>query len=189
MVLWIEISPAFLAKWQESSWPKLRRFSRWVLPKLERILMIVFGIADADGVVNRQAERLERIPQPGGLRHALRQYHQPAAIERQDERLLQPPDHIEHRLGTGRVSFDDDFAREVLDVAPVEFRDERGCGRVTDGEMATAGRELQYRAVLTDDGVEAAHVAGNAAQVVEPPAGDQDDRDPLLACRADGAAH
>jgi Ni/Fe-hydrogenase subunit HybB-like protein len=44
MVLWIEISPAFLAKWQESSWPRLRRFSQWVLPKLEKILIFVFAL-------------------------------------------------------------------------------------------------------------------------------------------------
>jgi Ni/Fe-hydrogenase subunit HybB-like protein/Fe-S-cluster-containing dehydrogenase component len=45
-VLWIELSPAFLEKWQESRLPALRRFAVKTLPKLERIMpyMIALGL-------------------------------------------------------------------------------------------------------------------------------------------------
>ncbi len=46
MVLWIELSPAFLEKWQESTLPKLRTFAVWLSPKLEKAMpwMIALGL-------------------------------------------------------------------------------------------------------------------------------------------------
>jgi Ni/Fe-hydrogenase subunit HybB-like protein len=46
LVLWIEVSPAFLEKWQESPNERLRRFSTGVLPGLERALpwLIALGL-------------------------------------------------------------------------------------------------------------------------------------------------
>jgi Ni/Fe-hydrogenase subunit HybB-like protein len=46
-VLWIEISPAFLERWEESAaWPKLARFARRARPKVEKALpwLIALGI-------------------------------------------------------------------------------------------------------------------------------------------------
>lgn len=46
-VLWIELSPAFLGRWEQSSaWPGLARFARKARPKVERALpwVIVLGI-------------------------------------------------------------------------------------------------------------------------------------------------
>ena len=44
MVLWIEISPAFLEKWQRSSWPRLRRFAVKATPKLNRAMPYVIAL-------------------------------------------------------------------------------------------------------------------------------------------------
>lgn len=46
-VLWIELSPAFLERWEQaSSWPKLARFARKARPKIEKALpwVIALGI-------------------------------------------------------------------------------------------------------------------------------------------------
>ncbi|HSL81393.1 MAG TPA: Ni/Fe-hydrogenase cytochrome b subunit, partial [Thermoanaerobaculia bacterium] len=46
-VLWIELSPAFLERWEESAaWPKLARFARRARPKVEKALpwLIALGI-------------------------------------------------------------------------------------------------------------------------------------------------
>src|ERR1700681_3258442 len=48
--------------------------------------------------------------------------------------------------------------------------------------------ELEHRAVLSDDHVEAGQIARDAAQVGEPSSRHQDDRDPLLAKLGDGMA-
>jgi Ni/Fe-hydrogenase subunit HybB-like protein/Fe-S-cluster-containing dehydrogenase component len=46
MVLWIEISPAFLEKWQEASSGRLKRFAAATLPKVERAMpyLIALGL-------------------------------------------------------------------------------------------------------------------------------------------------
>jgi Ni/Fe-hydrogenase subunit HybB-like protein len=44
LVLWIEMSPVFLEKWQHSSWPRLRRFSRAALPRLDRVLVLILAL-------------------------------------------------------------------------------------------------------------------------------------------------
>ena len=46
MVLWIEVSPAFLEKWRESEATPLRRFALWASPKLETAMpwLIALGL-------------------------------------------------------------------------------------------------------------------------------------------------
>jgi Ni/Fe-hydrogenase subunit HybB-like protein len=46
VVLWIELSPAFFERWQDSAVLPLRRFSRWALPVLAKasIFIIAFGL-------------------------------------------------------------------------------------------------------------------------------------------------
>jgi hypothetical protein len=51
--------------------------------------------------------------------------------------------------------------------------------------MSTAIREVQHGAVFRDDDVEAREVAGDALQVVEPPAGHEGDENAALTCGAD----
>jgi Ni/Fe-hydrogenase subunit HybB-like protein len=44
VVLWIEISPAFMERWQESKRPWLAKFSRNARPKLEKILLPLIAL-------------------------------------------------------------------------------------------------------------------------------------------------
>src|SRR5678815_4563446 len=46
VVLWIELSPAFFERWQDSAILPLRRFSRWALPVLAKtsIFIIALGL-------------------------------------------------------------------------------------------------------------------------------------------------
>lgn len=44
MVLWIELSPAFLETWKESPRRNLRRFALWVSPRLDRILIWIIAL-------------------------------------------------------------------------------------------------------------------------------------------------
>ena len=93
----------------------------------------------------------------------LRQDHQAAAIEREDERLLERPDHLENRAGPLRVGLDDRLAGRERDAAPLKFLEEGRAGRVADDDVAAARGELEHGAVLGDDDVEAGQVAGDAA--------------------------
>jgi Ni/Fe-hydrogenase subunit HybB-like protein len=44
LVLWIEVSPAFMVQWQKSSWPRLRNFAFRAPPIFERFLIFIFAL-------------------------------------------------------------------------------------------------------------------------------------------------
>ena len=58
-----------------------------------------------------------------------------------------------------------------------------------DGDVAAAGGELEDGAVFADDRVEARKVSRHSSKIREPPARDENDRDPLLTGRPDGVTH
>jgi len=109
-------------------------------------VVVVFGISDADGVVNGQPQREQRLPESGGLADGLRQQHQAAAVEREDEWLLGGPDGLEHLSGPLGVGFDDALPGHVGDAAAAEFLQEQRTRPVPEQDMAAAGRELEDRA-------------------------------------------
>ena len=55
--------------------------------------------------------------------------------------------------------------------------------------MASAGREVEHRAVFRDDDVEAREIAGDPPQIGQPAAGDEDDGDAVLPGLGDRFAH
>jgi Ni/Fe-hydrogenase subunit HybB-like protein len=44
VVLWIELAPAFLARFKDSGPPRLQRFARWTIPVLDRALIWVIAL-------------------------------------------------------------------------------------------------------------------------------------------------
>ena len=88
--------------------------------RIEQIV-VVFGVADADRVVDRDPQREERLAQAGGLCHRLRQHHQATAIEREDERLLERPDDLENRAGPLGIGLHDRLAGRERDATPLKF--------------------------------------------------------------------
>ena len=128
------------------------------LARVEQVV-IVLGVADADRVVDRQPQRREHAREPDRLGDARRQHHETAAVERQDLRLLERANHVEHRGGAASVGLDDRIADRDVDAALEERIDESRARRVTDDRVAAALRKIEHGAVFGDDRVEAAEIA------------------------------
>ena len=98
------------------------------LARVEQVV-IVLRVADADRVVNRQPQRREHAREPDRLGDARRQHHQTAAVERQDQRLLERANHVEHGRRAAGVGLDDRFAdREYRCRAGAAHSMNRGLG-------------------------------------------------------------
>ena len=141
-------------------------------------IVVVFGIADPHRVVDRHPQRQQRLAQAGGLGDGLRQNHQPAAIERQDERLFERPDHVEHRAGPLGIGLHDRLAGRERDATPLEFLEEGRTGHMSDDHVPAARGELEHGTILSDDDVEAGQVSGDVMEIGQPASGDEDDHDP-----------
>jgi hypothetical protein len=151
-------------------------------------IVIVLGVADPNGVVNRNAQLEQGLPEPGRLCNCLRQYHQPAAVERKNERLLEPSEYFKRRARGAGVGFDNRFADRHVHVSAPQLVDE-GCVRgMAQDNMAAARWEFQDGTVFGDDDIEAREVAADPPQVRETPAGDQNHDEALLPCSGDRIA-
>ena len=124
--------------------------------------MIVLRIADADRVVNREPQRREHAREPDRFGDARRQHHETAAVERQDLRLLERANHVEHRRGPAGVGLDDRVADRDVDAALAQRLDEPRARCVADDRVTAAVRKIQHGAVFGDDRVEAAEIARHA---------------------------
>ena len=159
------------------------------LARVEQIV-VVFRVADADGVVNRDPQREQRLTEACGLADRLRQHHQAAAIERENQRLLERSDHLEDR-------------RRPIARRPRRRirRPRRGCWRrrsssrnaAFGGWPITTWRPLAGNSSTapfsaTID-VEAGEIAGDLPQIGQPAAGHEHHDDPGLPGVADRVAH
>ena len=117
--------------------------------------MIVFRVADPDRVVDRDPESEQRLSQARGFSNRLRQDHHAPAIERQDERLFERSDHVEHRAGPCRVGLDDRLTGHEGDAASLKLLQERRVRHVSQEDVSRARRKLEHRAIFSDDDVEA----------------------------------
>jgi hypothetical protein len=108
-------------------------------------VVIVFGVADPDDVVDRQSPRAQRAPQPRGFADPRRQRHQPAAVEHQHERLLLLADDLKDLVSPLRLRLDHREAGLERDAALPE-RLEHGCGghlKSQDGLCAVSRDDVQ----------------------------------------------
>ena len=133
-------------------------------------IVIVLGVADADGVVQRGAELEERTAQADRLGHAGRQNHEPSTVERQDVRLFERAHGFEDRNRFRRVGFNHAFAAHESQPAPRQLVDKELRRGMADLHMAPGRGKFDYGAVLRHDRVEHAEL-GVVAQVDQAPAG------------------
>ena len=120
-------------------------------------IVIVLRVADRRRCCESTvAARAARWRSPVDFADALRQHHEPAAVERQDQRLLKLAHRIEDRLSVRRVGLYHHLARDELHGPALELLDEGGRRRMRDGDVAAAGGELEHGAVFADHRVEAA---------------------------------
>ena len=120
------------------------------LARVEQIV-IVFGVADPDRVVDRHPEGEQRLSQSRGFADGLRQDHQATPIEGEDERLFERPDHVENRAGPLRIGLHHRLAGGEGNVASLKLLEEGRTGRMSDQDMPPTRWELEHGAIFGDD--------------------------------------
>ncbi len=144
--------------------------------------MVVLRVADAGDVVRRQLEAFEGGPETGRLVDIAGKDHHRVLVEDdlqfqaevadrfQDGRLVRPP--RRH----------DDAADRDRHAAPPQLRHEALRRRLGEEGRLLVARPVELGAVLGDDPLEQVQVAEGAPEVVQLPAGDEDE---LAARRAE----
>ena len=78
--------------------------------------VIVLGVTDSDTIVQRQAQRVQRLAQTGRFIDPLRQDHDATMVELKDERQFELPDRFQDfRCGTS-IRFNDAIAKADRDI-------------------------------------------------------------------------
>ena len=111
--------------------------------------------------------------QTRGLAHALRGGHYSPTIEQEHRRRFERPDHVEQARCVLGTRVDQALSCRKGNAATAQLGRQvlRDLGRQRRG--ASAVREVNYRAVFGDNGIDEVQVAGDPSQVIEDPSGDK----------------
>jgi hypothetical protein len=152
-------------------------------------LVVVLRVPDGECVPCRPAQDVERHAKAGGLADPLRQDHDPAAIEHQDEWELQRANYLQQLWGVvcGRV--DDALSCAERDLSAIELLQEPVRNSGGERRRVPAVREMHNRAVLSDDTIDEVEVARNATELPEDPSRHEQHDDPAGASLRDRLAH
>ena len=151
-------------------------------------LVVVFGVADGQHVPRRQPQHVERRTQARRLAHALRQCHDPAAIEGEHERQFECPDGLQDANGLIGLRVHQAFAALKWNPTCRQPGAQRGRHKWRQQRGVAAFGEMHNGAVLRDNAIHEMKVAGHAAQFTQDASGDQQHDDAPGARIADGRA-
>ena len=136
--------------------------------------VVVLGVADADDVVRRDLELLERGHEPRRLVDAGRQDHDGAFVEDDLQLEAELADRFEHGRLVRLARRDDDLAGgERGDAALAQSGEQRRRRRLREPAPLLRRRAIEQRAVLGDDALEDREVRMDAHEIVELAARDE----------------
>ena len=136
--------------------------------------MVVLGVADADDVVRRDLELLERGHEPRRLVDAGRQDHDGAFVEDHLQLEAELADRFEHGRLVRLARRDDDLADgERRDAALAQSGEQRRRRRLREPAPLLRRGPIEQRAVLGDDALEDREVRVDGHEIVELAARDE----------------
>jgi hypothetical protein len=137
--------------------------------------VIVLGITDTHGVVNRDIQLLERRLQAQGLVHASGKHHHGALVEYHLQLESEVADGFQHHLFIRLPGGDDAPAHgDAFDAAPFQLLDEAFGRRVDQRSFLACRRPVEQRAVLGHDQLEKLQVVAYLEEIRYFPSGDHD---------------
>jgi hypothetical protein len=107
---------------------------------LGKKVVVVFRIPDGNGVVPREAQRMQRVSQAGAFADRLWEHHEAAAVEEDCERQLQVSDGRENCRCCGGISFHDALARRECNSASPQFIEKDLRRRLTNDSRLAVGK-------------------------------------------------
>lgn len=138
--------------------------------------LVVFGVADADGLLGSEAEVSDGGGQSGGLVDAARQDHDGVLVEDDLEGELKFVDEGGGGGLVGDPGGDDDAALDdAVDAAGAEQAGEVGGGGIGQEALGAGGGVVEQGAVFGDDAVEEVEAGADDVEFVEDASGDEDE--------------